>query len=262
MRQSTSSTAFAFLLTTAFTRAQINGPIYSSSFTWNADCGPTVACGPAAAGSYGTGYAAANNVTFAAAQPIVGGKGAGCGQCWHLTPQADAYPTDGKTLGTSVVVKINDQCTDPKYCDQLEHGNTKDFNTGYDKQVHFDLCNASGVTNQFFGEIGIGVALGLAQQVDCSQLDNGAFGSGMGDLGQQTATSTADEKSAKQVVKAGKNNAIAVVGGSSSSSSPVAGGQPSTMATTSSSSAIPGASVVAGGGEDDEDDDDDDCDEL
>jgi len=258
MRQRTSSATFAFLLTTAFTTAQINGPIYSSSFTWNQECGATVACGPAAAGFYGTGFAAANNVTFAAAQPIVGGKGAGCGQCWHLTPEVDAYQSNGKKLGTSVVVKINDQCTDPKYCDQEEFGNKLNLNTGYDKQVHFDLCNASGVTNQFFGQIGIGVATGLAQQVDCSELDNGPFGSGIGDLGRQTATSTVDEKSAERVVGS-KNNIAALPGGSHSSSSPVAGGQSSVLATIVSSSATPGASVVPGAGEED---DYDDCDEL
>lgn len=261
MRHSATSTAFAFLLTTALTTAQINGPVYTSSFTWNANCGPTVACGPAAAGSHGTGYAAANNVTFAAGQPIDGGKGAGCGQCWHLTPQANVYQGNGKLLGTSVVVKINDQCTDPKYCDQEEFGNKLNLNTGYDKQVHFDLCNASGVTDQFFGQIGIGVATGLAQQVDCSELDNGAYGSGLGDIGSNVpiATSTENEKSAKHFVGTGNNNVVALPGGSSSSSSSVGGGQSSTMATVVSSSAVPSASNVPADGHDNNDDE---CDEL
>jgi len=262
MRQTSSSAAYVFLLTTALTTAQINGPVYTSSFTWNANCGPTVACGPAAAGSHGIGFAAANNVTFAAAQPIVDGKGAACGQCWHLTPQANAYQGNGKSLGTSVVVKINDQCTDPKYCDQEEFGNKLNLNTGYDMQVHFDLCNSSGVTDQFFGQIGIGVATGLAQQVDCSQLENGPYGSGLGDIGSNVpiATSTENEKSAKHKVGAGNNNVVALPGSSSSSSSsPVGGGQSSTMATVVSSSATPNASTLP---EDSQDNGDDECDEL
>jgi len=49
--------------------------------------------------------------------------------------------------------------------------------------VHFDLCNSSGVTNQFFGQIGAGVAIGYAHQLsDCSALDNGPFGSKLGTL--------------------------------------------------------------------------------
>lgn len=65
--------------------AQSQYPVLTSSFTWNQNCGPTVACGPSAAGGYGTGYAAANNVTYAAGKPIIGGVGAGCGQ-WYPIP--------------------------------------------------------------------------------------------------------------------------------------------------------------------------------
>ena len=80
-----------------------------------------------------------------------------------------------------MVVKINDQCTDPGYCDQTD---ARDVNTRYGKQVHFDLCNATGVTGQFFGEVAVGVVMGLAQRLeDCSALDDGAFGSELGTLG-------------------------------------------------------------------------------
>lgn len=80
-------------------------------------------------------------------------------------------------------MKINDQCTDAGYCDQEEGSNTAHVNTLYKKDVHFDLCNATGVTNQFFGQIGAGVAIGYAQQLpDCSALDDGPFGSQLGTL--------------------------------------------------------------------------------
>ncbi|KAK4694691.1 hypothetical protein P7C71_g2935, partial [Lecanoromycetidae sp. Uapishka_2] len=176
-----STTLFAVFFAANLAKAQY--PVLTSSFTWNENCGPTVACGPSAAGVYGTGYAAANNVTYAAGKPIVGGVGAGCGQCWHLQPISDEYTSNGLKLGTPVVVKINDQCTDPGYCDQEEGSNTADVNTKYGKDVHFDLCNATGVTNQFFGQIGAGVAIGYAQQLpDCSALDDGPFGSELGTL--------------------------------------------------------------------------------
>lgn len=58
------------------------------------------------------------------------------------------------------------------------------MNTRYGKQVHFDLCNATGVTEQFFGEVEVGVVMGLAQRLpDCSKLDDGPFGSQLGTLG-------------------------------------------------------------------------------
>ncbi|MCJ1456640.1 ADAM metallopeptidase with thrombospondin type 1, motif [Mycoblastus sanguinarius] len=183
-------------LVAKLTTAQSNpNPILTSSFTWNGYCGPSVACGPSFAGIAGQGAAAANNVTYAAGQEIVGGKGAGCGQCWHLQPQTDAFPdNNGLSLGTPVVIKITDQCTDAGYCDQTD---TRPLNTGYGKQVHFDLCNVTGVTEQFFGAIGPGVILGLAQMLpDCSALDDGPFGSNLGTLGGATGgTETTGEAS-------------------------------------------------------------------
>ncbi|KAL2046842.1 hypothetical protein N7G274_000860 [Stereocaulon virgatum] len=173
--------AILFFLPTLI--AAIN-PILSSSFTWNQNCGPTVACGPLAAGIRGIGYAAANNATYASNQPVINGVGAGCGQCWHLQPLHDQFPSNGLRLGTPVVVKVNDQCTDAGYCDQEEGANSANVNTRYGKQVHFDLCNATGVTDQFFGEVGAGVVMGLARRLDdCSQLKNGPFGSRIGTLG-------------------------------------------------------------------------------
>ena len=165
------------------------------------------------------------------------------------------------SLGTPVVVKINDQCTDPKYCDQDEGNNKKPLNTGYDKQVHFDLCNQSGVTKQFFGQVGIGVLVGLAQQVDCSVLNDGPFGSNLGPItGGATATSTADEKSEARV-GAGQNNIVVNAEGGGQSTSTM---QPSTtLATVVSSSSISSPSPVAESGSDNgEGDDQDECDEL
>ena len=168
--------AFATPLTL---RSDSSSQVYTSSFTWNDGCGPSVACGPAMAGVHGQGTTAANNVTFAAGKSIVNGKGAGCGQCWHLQATADPFPTNGKTWGTPVVAIINDQCTDGGYCDQTD---TRKLNTHYGKEVHFDLCGETGTAQQFFGALGMGVLTGYAQQVDCSLLHKGTQGSGAGNL--------------------------------------------------------------------------------
>ncbi|KAL8693547.1 MAG: hypothetical protein Q9218_001633 [Villophora microphyllina] len=165
-------------------------PVVKASFTWNNNCGPTVACGPATAGVQGVGAAALNTLAFQNPHgaidgignvPIVNGVGAACGACWHLQPQTDWYPSNGKSVGKPIVVKINDQCPDGGYCDQtIDHPT----NTGgYNAPVHFDLCAATGAAQQFFGAIGPGVILGLAQfDPDCAGLNDGQLGASMGTL--------------------------------------------------------------------------------
>ncbi|KAL8781607.1 MAG: hypothetical protein Q9203_000185 [Teloschistes exilis] len=159
-------------------------PVVRASFTWNNNCGSTVACGPAAAGVQGVGAAAINTLAFQNPNgaidgrgntPIVNGVGAACGACWHLQPQTNWYPSNGKSLGKPIVVKINDQCPDT-----IEHPT----NTGgYNAPVHFDLCAATGAAQQFFGEIGPGVIIGLAQfDPDCAGLNDGQLGASLGGL--------------------------------------------------------------------------------
>ncbi|KAL8886098.1 MAG: hypothetical protein Q9215_006148 [Flavoplaca cf. flavocitrina] len=169
-------------------------PIHRASFTWNKNCGAHVACGPAAAAKPGIGAAAINTLAFENADGGIDGKGnkphvygpnGACGSCWHLQPVSNFYPSNGKSLGTPVVVQINDVCPmDKGYCDQtVEHPT----NTGgFDAPVHFDLCSmgdAGEAAKQFFGEIGPGVVTGLAQyDPGCTLLEKGPFGSGAGTL--------------------------------------------------------------------------------
>ncbi|KAL2056963.1 hypothetical protein ABVK25_002702 [Lepraria finkii] len=236
-------------------------PVLTSSFTWNQNCGPSVACGPSAAGTYGTGYAAANNVTYASGAPIINGVGAGCGQCWHLQPLVDQFSSDGLRFGTPVVVKINDQCTDAGYCDQEEGSNNANVNTRYGKQVHFDLCNATGVTNQFFGQIAAGVVMGLAQRLDdCSALDDGPFGSKLGTLGASGVKVVLDASGTPNVGGAFQIATSAASSSATTSSGPVTGTVP-----LSSGSVVPasGADSTKEDVVDEDDDDDDDyCEEL
>ncbi|KAI4260631.1 MAG: hypothetical protein LQ352_000193 [Teloschistes flavicans] len=165
-------------------------PVVKASFTWNNNCGSTVACGPAAAGVLGVGAAAINTLAFqnpngaidgSGNTPIVNGVGAACGACWHLQPQTDWYPSNGKSVGKPIVVKINDQCPDGGYCDQTVDHPT---NTGgYDAPVHFDLCATTGAAQQLFGEIEPGVIIGLAQfDPDCVGLNDGQLGASLGEL--------------------------------------------------------------------------------
>ena len=191
------------------------------------------------AGIHGQGTTAANNVTFAAGKPIVNGKGAGCGQCWHLQATADPFPQNGKTWGTPVVAIINDQCTDGGYCDQTE---SHPLNTGYGKQVHFDLCGETGTAQQFFGALGMGVLTGYAQQVDCSMLSKGTQGSGAGNLvaPEGGGSPSATWKHAANGPAATSNIAAAANGLAATSDTPPAGnGAAATSSTASAATSNP-----------------------
>ena len=161
--------------------AQTMGGVRSASFTWYNGCltEKLPACGPNAKTTVGTGFAATNRLNYEAGGNVVNGIGQGCGTCWHLQPQENPFPSNGNRFGTPVVVKINDECADGGYCDQT----AASPNTLYQKELHFDLCTVSGAADQFFGNINLfGVLLGLARQVDCAELNNGPFGSGLGSL--------------------------------------------------------------------------------
>ncbi|KAI4231177.1 MAG: hypothetical protein L6R40_007822 [Gallowayella cf. fulva] len=176
-------------------------PILRASFTSNPTCGQTISCN---AGKYNThtgvkgiGATAVNGMLFGGAPGVydgssgyknVNGVGGACGSCWTLTPGYNYHESNGKSLGHTVVVRINDACTDKGYCDQSP---AHPLNTGpldkmqpsgkYDGQVHFDLCQATGVSAAFFGAtnggLNAGVAIGAAQyNPDCTGLEDGNFG--------------------------------------------------------------------------------------
>ncbi|KAL9000294.1 MAG: hypothetical protein Q9169_001011 [Polycauliona sp. 2 TL-2023] len=174
----------------SFLRRQL--PIYEASFTWNAICGDKVACGPGAAAKPGIGAAALNTQAFLNPNGAIDGQGnipyvygaaGACGACWHLQPLENVHPSNGKTLGTPIVVKINDQCDDDGKCDQ---GRVGPVNSGFGKPVHFDLCaegGNNGAAGQFFGATEPGELTGLAQyDPDCGLLEKGPFGSEAGTL--------------------------------------------------------------------------------
>ncbi|KAL8661082.1 MAG: hypothetical protein Q9202_005896 [Teloschistes flavicans] len=177
-------------------------PVLRASFTANPRCGATISCNGGKSGNFtgipGIGAAAVNSMLFGGPPGVydgsggytnINGVGAQCGACWTLTPGYDYYKSNGKSLGRTVVVRINDACADPGYCDQ---STSHPLNTGpltgglqpsgpFHAPVHFDLCEATGVAQEFFGEIGAGVAIGAAQyNPDCSGLRDGRFGASTG----------------------------------------------------------------------------------
>ncbi|KAI4276341.1 MAG: hypothetical protein LQ337_002557 [Flavoplaca oasis] len=181
-----------------------NHPILRASFTSNKLCGQTISCNAGKnndhTGVKGIGATAVNKMLFGGPPGVydgsgghsnVNGLGGGCGSCWTLTPGFNYYEDNGIPLGKTVVVRINDECTDPGYCDQtpdspLNTGPTDGIQPSgkFEAPVHFDLCEATGVAAAFFGELKTGVAMGAAQyNPDCTGLEDGEFGAKkVGDL--------------------------------------------------------------------------------
>ncbi|KEF53642.1 uncharacterized protein A1O9_10042 [Exophiala aquamarina CBS 119918] len=95
------------------------------------------------------------------------GAGPACGTCWKITGQTDSSGNPLSNAGTSVVVMVNNLC--PKQgnplCSQSDLSDTNQ----YGANVNFDLCSDSGAQAAFFGNNGVGLAIGTAIQVDCSQ---------------------------------------------------------------------------------------------
>ncbi|CAO1598957.1 hypothetical protein XANCAGTX0491_002705 [Xanthoria calcicola] len=171
--------------------------IIRASFTSNPKCGQTISCNAGKTndhtGVHGIGAAAVNGMLFGGPPGVydgsggytnINGLGGACGSCWTLTPGYNYYESNGQSLGTTVVVRINDACTDPGYCDQrpdhpLNTGPTDGMQASgkFDAPVHFDLCEATGVAAAFFSEIKTGVAIGAARyNPGCVGLEDGAFG--------------------------------------------------------------------------------------
>lgn len=95
------------------------------------------------------------------------GQGPACGTCWKLVGQTDSSGNKLSNAGTSIVVMVNNLCPaqgNPLCAQQGLSGTNQ-----YGANVNFDLCSDSGAQAAFFGNSGVGLAIGTAQQVDCSQ---------------------------------------------------------------------------------------------
>lgn len=95
------------------------------------------------------------------------GQGPACGTCWKLVGQTDSSGNNLSNAGTSIVVMINNLCPADgnPLCSQTGLTGTNQ----YGANVNFDLCSDSGASDAFFGNSGVGLAVGTATQVDCSE---------------------------------------------------------------------------------------------
>ena len=135
------------------------------------------------------GYYTSPGYAAAASQNIFGvgpgqGAGPGCGTCWQLTAQTDS--SGNKLSGVqSIVVKVTNLCPgksqrDSKSVlttdmDQTAQGNplcaqsSTSATNQYGANVNFDTCIDSGASKALFGSSGVGLAIGTATKVNCSQ---------------------------------------------------------------------------------------------
>lgn len=156
---------------TTSSTAPNSGPTYKASFTHygagDSFGSPNCNTNTAACGFYtNPGYSAAVSQNLYGAGP---GDGAGpaCGTCWRLTGQTDSSGNQLSNAGTTIVVMVNNLC--PANGNPLCAQNGLSGTNQYGANVNFDLCSDSGAQAAFFGNDGVGLAIGTATQVDCSQ---------------------------------------------------------------------------------------------
>jgi len=111
------------------------------------------------------GYSAAASQALFGVGP---GQGAGsaCGGCWKLTGEKDSTGNPLASPGT-IVVMVTNLCPSGgnEICGQ---SNLHSVNQ-YGAEVNFDLCINSGAADVFLTPNGVGLAVGTATKVDCSQ---------------------------------------------------------------------------------------------
>ncbi|KAI7280230.1 hypothetical protein KC345_g4860 [Hortaea werneckii] len=112
------------------------------------------------------GFSAAVSQNLYGAGPGVG-EGPACGTCWRLTIQTDSSGRRLNNAGNSIVVKVNNLC--PAQGNPLCSQNGLSGTNQYGATVNFDTCIDSGASAALFQNSGVGLGLGTATKVDCSQ---------------------------------------------------------------------------------------------
>ncbi|KYG46753.1 glycoside hydrolase family 45 protein [Acidomyces richmondensis BFW] len=107
------------------------------------------------------GYSAAVSQNLYGAGP---GQGAGpaCGTCWRLTIETDSSGNTVSNAGNSIVVKVTNLC--PADGNPLCAQATLSDTNQYGANVNFDSASAA-----LFGSDGVGLGVGTAEEVDCSE---------------------------------------------------------------------------------------------
>jgi len=95
------------------------------------------------------------------------GAGPGCGTCWKLTIQKDSSGKQVSNAGNSIVVMVTNLC--PAQGNPLCSQSGLSGTNQYGANLNFDLCIDSRANSALFGNSGVGLGVGSAAQVDCSQ---------------------------------------------------------------------------------------------
>ncbi|KAK4954610.1 hypothetical protein LTR10_008043 [Elasticomyces elasticus] len=146
-----------------------SGTIYKASFT-EYGAGDSFGSGncqvkSTACGYYTTGYNAAVSQNEFGVGPGAG-AGPACGTCWKLTIQTDSSGKTVSNAGNSIVVEVTNLCpaSGNPLCAQNGLGGTNQ----YGANLNFDTCKDSGASAALFGNSGVGLGVGTAQQVACN----------------------------------------------------------------------------------------------
>ncbi|KAH0280771.1 glycoside hydrolase family 45 protein, partial [Aureobasidium melanogenum] len=136
---------------------------YGSTDTWGSgNCNvATTACGFYTSPGYS---AAVSQNEFGVGDGA--GAGPACGTCWKLTASTDSSGNK-KSFGGPIVVQVTNLC--PADSNPLCAQNGLSGTNQYGANLNFDLCIDSGASAALFGSTGVGLAVGTAEQVDCSE---------------------------------------------------------------------------------------------
>jgi len=141
---------------------------YSASFTeyGTGDQNDSGSCNVA---TTACGFFTSPGYSAAVSQNLYGagqGVGPACGGCWQISGDTDS---SGQPLSSpqTIVVMVTNLCPADgnSLCSQPNLASTNQ----YGAQVNFDLCIDSEAAAAFLGPSGVGLAVGTATQVDCSQ---------------------------------------------------------------------------------------------
>ncbi|TKA82846.1 hypothetical protein B0A55_00968 [Friedmanniomyces simplex] len=118
-----------------------------------------------ACGYYTSGFNAAVSQNEFGVGPGAG-AGPACGTCWKLTIETDSSGNAVSNAGNSIVVEITNLC--PASGNPLCAQNGLSGTNQYGANVNFDTCKDSGASAALFGNSGVGLGLGTAEQVSCT----------------------------------------------------------------------------------------------
>ena len=137
---------------------------YGSTDSWGSgNCNTaTTACGFYTS----PGYSAAVSQNEFGVGPGAG-AGPACGTCWKLTIETDSSGNRVSNAGNSIVVQVTNLC--PASGNPLCAQNGLGGANQYGANLNFDTCIDSGASAALFGNSGVGLGVGTAAQVSCSE---------------------------------------------------------------------------------------------